>query len=90
MDLRNQIQVLSLVKKITQERNIASIIIIHDLNMALRFCDRFLLLKDNRIFASGGREIMTEENIQAVYGLPVKVEELNGVPMVVPQLMEDV
>ncbi|MGO0122386.1 hypothetical protein [Desulfothermobacter acidiphilus] len=33
---------------------------------------------------SGGREVMTPEHIAAVYGVPVLVEELRGVPVVVP------
>lgn len=89
LDLRNQIQVLRLMRKITQKQNMVSLLIIHDLNLALRFCNAFLLLKDGHIFAHGGMEIMTKENIEAVYGLPVELKIVDGIPVVIPQEPED-
>lgn len=84
LDLKNQIEVLQLVRRIAMEKNIAVIVVIHDLNLALRYADRFLLLKDGTVFALGGREIMTAANISAVYGLPVEVVWLGKQPVVVP------
>ncbi|EIV99498.1 ABC transporter ATP-binding protein [Thermoanaerobacter siderophilus] len=84
LDLKNQIEVLRIVKETVKEQNIAAIVIIHDLNLALRFSDKFLLLKDNTIFAYGGIEVMTEENIEAVYGIPVAVEKCRNIPIVIP------
>lgn len=84
LDLKNQIEVLKIIKDTVKEQSIAAIVIIHDLNLALRFSDKFLLLKDNTIFAYGGMEVMTEENIEAVYGIPVAVETCRGVPVVIP------
>ena len=54
------------------------------LNLALRFCDRFLFLKDGTVYASGGREAVTSENIRAVYGMDAAVEQFDGIPMVIP------
>jgi iron complex transport system ATP-binding protein len=59
-------------------------IVIHDLNLALRFCDEFLLLQDGVIRFGGGCEIMTSDNIRDVYGIDVAVEVVRGVPMVIP------
>ncbi|HHY80574.1 MAG TPA: ABC transporter ATP-binding protein [Thermoanaerobacter sp.] len=84
LDLKNQIEVLRIVKETVKEQNIAAIVISHDLNLALRFSDKFLLLKDNTIFAYGGMEVMTEENIEAVYGIPVAVEKCRNIPIVIP------
>lgn len=84
LDLKNQVEVLQLVRRIAREKNIAVIVVIHDLNLALRYADRFLLLKDGTVFALGGREIMTPANISAVYGLPVEVVWLGKQPVVVP------
>ncbi len=84
LDLGNQHEVLATIREIAQSEQIVVIIIIHDLNLALRYCDRFMFLSNNRIFACGGVEIMTPENIKAVYGIPVMVQKFNGVPVIIP------
>lgn len=84
LDLRNQYECMAVVQEIAREENISVIIVIHDLNLALRYSDRYLFVKDGAIYAYGGREIMTAENIGEVYGMPVIVETVRGVPMVIP------
>ena len=84
LDLKNQLEVLRLVRGITRERGIAAVVAIHDLNLALRFADRFILLKDEAIFAAGGAEVMNPENIETVYGVPVTLARHNGHQVVIP------
>lgn len=84
LDLKNQLEVLRLVRGITRERGIAAVVAIHDLNLALRFADRFILLKDGVIFAAGGAEVMNPENIETVYGVPVTLARHNGHQVVIP------
>lgn len=54
LDLKNQFEVLKTVKKAAREQNIAAVVVMHDLNLALRFADKFLLLKNRTVFACGG------------------------------------
>jgi iron complex transport system ATP-binding protein len=56
----------------------------HDLNMAFRFADKFLFLKGGKIFDAGDIHIVTEENILAVYGVPVKIQFHHDIPVVIP------
>ena len=84
LDPRNQHEALRTVRRVAKERNISVCVILHDLNLALRFCDRFLFLKDGTVYASGGREAVTSENIRAVYGMDAAVEQFDGIPMVIP------
>lgn len=84
LDLKNQIEVLQLLQKITRENQIAVVIVIHDLNLALRYCDRFLFLKDSSVFCYGGMEVMTSENISEVYQVPVAVEHYQNQSIVIP------
>ncbi|WP_027400548.1 ABC transporter ATP-binding protein [Anaerovorax odorimutans] len=84
LDPRNQHEVLRIVKKIAQEHNICVAIIIHDLNLAIRYCDRFLFLKDSQLFSYGGLETMTPENIEQVYRIHVHIVEHMGIPVIVP------
>lgn len=83
LDPRNQYEVLSIIKNIAKRRNIAVIIVIHDLNLALRYCDRFLFIKNEKIYSYGDIQTMTEECIEHVYEIPVAVEEFNGIKIVI-------
>ena len=84
LDLRNQYECMATVREIALEENISVIIVIHDLNLALRYSDRYLFVKDGGIYAYGDRSIMTAENIREVYDIPVFVEIVHGVPTVIP------
>lgn len=84
LDLNNQLEVLNLVRDISRARGIAAVVAMHDLNLALRFADSFILLKDKTIFAAGGPEVMTPENIESVYAVPVMIAAHNGSRVVIP------
>jgi iron complex transport system ATP-binding protein len=85
LDLKNQIEVVNLIRQISRERGIAAVVAMHDLNLALRFADRFILLKDKTIYAAGGAEVMNPENIEAVYAVPVTIAVHNGSRVVIPR-----
>ena len=82
LDIQNQYQVLKLVRQICHNDQITAIVVIHDLNLALRFCDRFLLLKDGQVYRYGDRSVLDSEALQAVYGIDAKVVEIEGRHMV--------
>jgi iron complex transport system ATP-binding protein len=69
LDPKNQYEMMALVQKIAREKQIAVLIVIHDLNLALRYCDRFYFLKDRTGFSYGGSETVTSETIKTVYGI---------------------
>ena len=69
LDPRNQYEMMALVRQIAREQGIAVFIVIHDLNLALRYCDRFYFLKDGTGYSYGGLETVTAETIQTVYGI---------------------
>jgi iron complex transport system ATP-binding protein len=62
----------------------AAIMIIHDLNLAIRHSDKFVLMKQGRIYAVGGHEVITPENIKEVYDIDAYVENVRGIPVVIP------
>ena len=49
-----------------------------------RYCDRFLFLKNSHVYDYGGSDIMTEEQIEAVYQIHVHIHNHNGVKVVIP------
>ena len=78
LDIQNQYQVLKLVRSICHKDQITAIVVIHDLNLALRFCDRFLLLKGGEVFRYGDRSVLDSEALRQVYGVQAKVVEVEG------------
>jgi len=83
LDPRNQHEMLALVQELARERNICVFIVIHDLSLALRYCSKFLLIRDGLVFRYGDESIITEEAISAVYGISSIVTEINGRKIVV-------
>ncbi len=84
LDLRNQYEALELVSEICRQKEIAVVLVIHDINLALRYCDKFLLMKESQIYAYGGEEIINEEVMTAVYGIKIKVRQIDGQKIVIP------
>lgn len=84
LDLRNQVEILSTIVQIVRQHTIAAVMTMHDLNQALRYADRFIFLKDGRVYAHGDRSIVTPAVIGEVYGVPVEVVTHKGLPLVVP------
>ena len=73
LDLRNQYQVLQTVRDICTETGISAIVVIHDLNLALRFCDRFLLMQEGKVYRYGDRQILDRKALWDVYGVKGEV-----------------
>lgn len=84
LDLRNQLEVTELLSTITKEEGISALVSMHDINLALRFAHRFIMLRDGEVHAFGGKEIITPENIHSTYKVDVCVEEIDGRPIVIP------
>lgn len=84
LDLKNQLEVMNLVKRAVTDHGLAAIISIHDLNLALRFADQFLLLKDGVIHTLSPREGLTSTVIREVYDVDVILGDMGGYPVVIP------
>lgn len=79
LDLHRQFEVLSLVQRLAHERGMLVLISIHDLNQALRFADRIMVLAHSRLVALGEpRAIVTPALLAEVYGVRARVEGLAG------------
>ena len=82
LDIQNQYGVLKMVQQICRNDNMIAMVVIHDLNLALRFCDRFLLLKDGQVYRHGDRSVLDSVALKEVYGVDAKVVEIEGRYMV--------
>ncbi|MCI5178559.1 MAG: ABC transporter ATP-binding protein [Candidatus Electrothrix sp. AW3_4] len=84
LDVRNQLETMSLLQEITQELNLLTITVLHDLTIALRYADRFVLIKDGGLHACGDREVMTPGAIRDVFGMHATIHDIDGIPVVLP------
>jgi iron complex transport system ATP-binding protein len=85
LDIKHQLEVMNLTRNLVENKRLAAAVAIHDLNLARRFCDKILMMKDGKIFAAGKAEtVMTPENIQTVYGVEVVIQATNNIPFIVP------
>ena len=82
LDIQNQYQVLKMVRQICRKDHMIAVVVIHDLNLALRFCDRFLLLKDGEVYRHGDHRILDSTALEEVYGVQAQIVEVNGRHMV--------
>ena len=74
LDPKNRHDVLELVKAYIDEKRVSGLMVIHDVNLALRYCNRFLFMKHGGVLGCGGPEIVTSKMIQQVYEMPASVE----------------
>ncbi|MFA7282729.1 MAG: ABC transporter ATP-binding protein, partial [Sterolibacterium sp.] len=76
LDLGHQIAILELVQRYAGENRAGFILALHDVNLALRYCRRALLLfGDGRWIAGPSMEVLTAENLSALYGHPLRAIE---------------
>ena len=84
LDLRNQLEVMNLIRSVVRSEGVSAVVAIHDLNLALRFVDRFLILKNGYIHATGLKEALTPEVIEEVYGVRSIMSTVEGYPVIIP------
>ena len=82
LDIHNQYQVLKIVQEICRKDGLTAIVVIHDLNLALRFCDRFLLLRQGQVYDAGDWRVLTPEALEQVYQVKGRVLDVEGRKMV--------
>ena len=87
LDLSHQIDVLELVAQLHAEHGRTVVIVMHDLNLAARYAQRLVAMKDGVLVASGPpAEVLTERLMADVFDLEARVvpDPVTGTPMVVP------
>ncbi len=85
LDLKHQLKVLSLLRKLVLEKHITIIMAIHDLNLALRFSDKVIALRKGKIVFCGKPLELSIKIIEEVYGIKAKMILLDdGTPIIIP------
>jgi iron complex transport system ATP-binding protein len=87
LDIAHQVEVLDLLHDLNQDRGTTVVMVLHDLNLAARYADHLVALKDGEVVAEGApSEVVTERTVATVFGLEVRVvpDPVSHTPLVVP------
>lgn len=84
LDINHQMKVLKLLQQLADE-GMNILLTIHDINMAARFCNNVLMLKQGELFAAGRQSAYTPENIQNLYDIQVDIIRHNDHICIIPQ-----
>lgn len=86
LDIKHQIIILDLLKRLNKKLQLTIIIILHDLNLAAKYCDKLFLMNQGRIHQSGiPEDVLTYKTIEEVYNTIVVIEKdsISSKPMIV-------
>ena len=74
LDINHQYQVLALLRSLVQDSKLATLLAIHDLGLAARFCDRLVLLNHGKVWAAGlPAEVLQVDHLRAVFGVDAQL-----------------
>lgn len=86
LDLQHQLEVLDLIRDVTVEREITTLIALHDLNLAARYADKIVVMHNGMVYASGKPiSVLTPEMVRYIYGVNATIYvDDDGIPQVTP------
>ncbi|WP_422784957.1 ABC transporter ATP-binding protein [Psychromicrobium lacuslunae] len=88
LDMAHQVEVLDLITELNRSRGTTVAIVLHELNLAARYGDHLIAIKEGKIAAQGTpAEVLDAELVREVFGLESMVlpDPITGAPMVIPQ-----
>ncbi len=86
LDPRNQVEILSIIRRIVRSRSIVCIASMHDINLALWFGDYFIIIKNGVIIAAGGRDVVTEDVLREAYGIDFEIKTISNRMVALPRI----
>ena len=87
LDVCHQIEVLDLLTELNAERGTKIAMVLHDLNLAARYADNLVTIRNGEVYSCGPAEqVLTEESVNDVFGLSAKIitDPTSGRPLVLP------
>jgi iron complex transport system ATP-binding protein len=88
LDIRHQLDIFRIVRRLNRERGVTVVMVEHDLNLAALLAERMALIQDGRVVADGPPgEVLSEANVEAVFGASVRRETdaATGRPLLLPR-----
>lgn len=85
LDIAHQLEVMDILTGLARKKGISVVMVVHDLNLASRYADQIMMMKDGEIYAMGAvKEVLTRKNIASVYGVDSVVDQHYGKISIVP------
>lgn len=87
LDVAHQVEVLDLLTDLNKDNGITIVMVLHDLNLAARYCDQIVMIADGGLEAVGAPdEVFTRERVKKVFGLDSRIidDPVSGTPLVLP------
>jgi iron complex transport system ATP-binding protein len=76
LDVKHQIELMEALVKLKECKSKTIIAVLHDINIASRYCNKIIMMKDGKIHSHGNtEEVLTEENLFEVYGIHFELLE---------------
>jgi len=86
LDLKHQVEVLKLIRESAIKKKLCVIIATHDVNLALRFSDKIIVLNEGKIVFCGNVKLLKREVLEKAYDVKIEMlHDTNGYPIVVPK-----
>ena len=90
LDFRNQYLIMDVVRDMTRRNGLATLVSLHDPNLAARYCTQLVVLKDGKLYREGPtEEVFERRTLEEVYGMEVVIERPPGRPATVMPLVTD-
>jgi iron complex transport system ATP-binding protein len=87
LDMFHARQLMQSLRRIADEAARTAIIVLHDINQAAAYADRIVAMRDGRVIVDGPpEEALTEENMEAVFGYRIQIEQYAGKPFLLHHL----
>lgn len=84
LDPRHEVEVLGFIKRLTRERRITVLVTLHNLDMAVKYSDALVFLKEGRVHAAGPpEEVLSESLLEDVYDIPMRIVPCDGHKLIV-------
>lgn len=76
LDIYHQYELLELIKRLNIEQNLTIVMVLHDINQAIKYSDKIFVMKDGKLAIQGTpKEVITKQTIKEIYGLDVSIRE---------------
>ena len=85
LDIRHQLEVMDTLRALVDKAGVSILMVVHDLNIAAQYSDRIVIMNEGRIVAAGKpEEVITKENIAAIYGVDAEITTVKNKPHIIP------
>lgn len=92
LDVGYQVEVLELIRSLRERMKMTVVMVLHDMNLTARYCERIYLLKDRHVCGCGSpEEVMRQEKLREVFGIDSQIlrDPKNGCPFIIPEKPPD-